>query len=63
MHESEDSEYTIKVNKKNKHMKITETKVKLPQFRKIDYTQYSKNYIEHCCDYWPIPLSLDTDLS
>ena len=51
MHESEDSKYTIKVNKKNKHMKITETKVKLPQFRKIDYTQYSKNYIEHCCDY------------
>ena len=27
------------------------------------YTQYYENYIEHCYDYWTLPLSLATDLS
>ena len=29
----------------------------------IGYTQYYKNYTKHRCDYWTLPLSLDTDLS
>ena len=33
MYESEDSKYTIRLNESTKHMKITETKIKLLQFR------------------------------
>ena len=28
-----------------------------------DYTQDYKNYVVHCCDYWALPLLLNTDLS
>ena len=33
MYDSEDSKYTVRVNKYFKHMNITETRIKLLQFR------------------------------
>ena len=42
---SEDSKYTVRVNKSAKHM------IKLLQFEMTGYMQYFKNYIEYCCDY------------
>ena len=44
-------------------MEHKETKIKVSQFEMTGYTEYYQHYIEHCCDYWTLSLSLDTDLS